>query len=254
MTERKGLLEGKRAVVTAAAGAGIGYATALRFVEEGAQVVLSDHHDGRLQRAAGTLAEATGYKAPTVLCDVTQKSQLDELVAATVRELGGLDVMVNNAGFGAPPTPVDELTDEDWDRIMDLNLTSAFRGTRAAVRHMKANGGGSIINLSSIQAWVGYEGQAHYGAAKAGVMALTRSAAVDAAQYGIRVNAIAPHLSLHPFLEKHVEPELMERLLFTNAMHRGGKPVEMANVILFLASDLSSYMTGEVISVSSQRG
>jgi 3-oxoacyl-[acyl-carrier protein] reductase len=161
-------------------------------------------------------------------------------------------VMVNNAGLGGTASLFD-MTDEQWRRVLDVTLNGTFRCTRAALRHLAAQGGGGVIvNNASVIGWRAQEGQAHYAAAKAGVMALTRCAALDAAALGIRVNAVAPSLAMHPHLVKVTSEELLAELTGREAFGRYAEPWEVANVIVFLASDYSSYLTGEVVSVSSQ--
>jgi len=240
-----GLLEGKTVVVTAAAGTGIGYATAERCVQEGAQVLVSDAHERRLGEAAERLG------VPGVVCDVTDQASVDELFRRSVEELGRVDVLVNNAGLGGTVELV-EMTDEQWSKVIDVTLTGTFRCTRAALQLMGPAGAGVIVNNASVLGWRAQAGQAHYSAAKAGVMALTRSAALEAAPYGIRVNAVAPSLAMHPFLSKVMAAEDLEELASREAFGRAAEPFEVANVIVFLASDYSSYMTGEVVSVSNQ--
>jgi 3-oxoacyl-[acyl-carrier protein] reductase len=240
-----GLLAGKVVVVTAAAGTGIGFATAKRCLEEGATVVISDWHERRLNEAAAEL----GVKA--VVCDVTVQEQVDELVSTVVAEHGRIDVMVNNAGLGGTAELVD-MTDEQWLRVLDVTLNGTFRCTRAALQQMKTQGAGVIVNNSSVIGWRAQEGQAHYAAAKAGVNALTRTAGVEAAKFGGRVNAVSPSIAMHPFLAKVTSDELLAELASKEAFGRAAEPWEVANVIVFLASDYSSYMTGEIVSVSSQ--
>jgi 3-oxoacyl-[acyl-carrier protein] reductase len=246
-----GLLDGKVVVVTAAAGTGIGFATAKRAAEEGATVVVSDHHERRLDEAADRLAATCGARPLSVVCDVTREEQVQALVAAAVAEHGAIDVMVNNAGLGGTANLVD-MTDEEWNVVLDVTLTGTFRCTRAALRTMTARGSGVIVNNASVLGWRAQAGQAHYAAAKAGVMALTRCAAIEAASAGVRVNAVAPSLAMHPFLAKVTSEELLTELEAREAFGRAAEPWEVANVIVFLASDYSSYMTGEVVSVSSQ--
>ncbi|MFI6498622.1 SDR family oxidoreductase [Nonomuraea typhae] len=246
-----GLLDGKVTLVTAAAGAGIGYATARRCAEEGAVVVISDRHERRLAAAAAELAGLTGVEPLAVPCDVTAQEQVDALFAAVAETHGRLDVLVNNAGLGGT-APLAEMTDEQWHAVLDVTLTGTMRCTRAALRQMIARGGGVIVNNASVIGWRAQAGQAHYAAAKAGVMALTRCAAIEAAEHGIRVNAVAPSLAMHPFLAKVAGDELLAELAAREAFGRPAEPWEVANVIVFLASGYSSYMTGEVVSVSSQ--
>jgi 3-oxoacyl-[acyl-carrier protein] reductase len=251
------LLAGKVAVVTAAAGTGIGSATARRLLAEGATVVVSDAHERRLKETAAALAgtlRADGSAAAEPLavpCDVTDEDQVRALFAAAVDRHGRLDVVVNNAGLGGTATLV-EMTDEQWDEVIDVTLTGTLRCTRAALRILCSQGSGVIVNNASVLGWRAQSGQAHYAAAKAGVMALTRSAAVEAAPYGVRVNAVAPSLAMHPFLAKVTSDELLDELAAREAFGRPAEPWEVATVIAFLASDYSTYMTGEVVSVSSQ--
>jgi 3-oxoacyl-[acyl-carrier protein] reductase len=248
--EGRGLLAGKSVLVTAAAGAGIGYATAKRCVEEGARVVVSDRHERRLAEAADQLA-AVGNVACSIPCDVTIEDDVRRLFDDAVAATGGLDVVVNNAGLGGT-ADVADMTDEQWFGVLDVSLNGTFRCTRAALKHMLPRGRGAIINLASILGWRAQPGQAHYAAAKAGVMALTRCAAMEAAGSGVRVNAVAPSFAETPFLAKVVAEETLQELRAREAFGRAAEPWEVANVIVFLASDLSSYMTGEVVSVSAQ--
>lgn len=247
-----GLLEGKTLVITAAAGTGIGFATARRCAEEGARVFLSDKHARRLESCADQLAAETGRRVPWLACDVTDERQVNALFERAITELGHVEVFVNNAGLGGTTNVVD-MTDERWDRVVDVNLTGAFRCTRAALRHMLPRGRGSIVHVSSAIAWRAQPGQSHYAAAKAGLQALMRSAALEASEFGVRVNAVAPSLVLHENLAKVSSPEFLDSLIEKEAMKRSAEPWEVANVIVFLASDLSSYLTGETISVSERR-
>jgi 3-oxoacyl-[acyl-carrier protein] reductase len=248
-----GLLAGKTVVVTAAAGTGIGSAVARRAIEEGATVMISDFHERRLGETADQMAEATGTRPETQVCDVTSEDDVQALVAAAAERLGGIDVMVNNAGLGGSALVVD-MTDDQWNKVIDVTLTGTFRCTRAVLRHMIDRGsGGVIVNNASVLGWRAQSEQAHYAAAKAGVMALTRCTAIEAAPHGIRVNAVAPSIAMHPFLAKVTTEELLAELTEREAFGRYAEPWEVANVMVFLASDYSSYMTGEVVSVSSQR-
>ncbi len=160
-------------------------------------------------------------------------------------------MLVNNAGLGGTADVVD-MTDEQWNLVLDVTLTGTFRATRAALGHMLPRGSGVIVNNASVLGWRAQAGQAHYAAAKAGVMALTRCTAIEAAPSGVRVNAVAPSLAMHPFLAKVTSDELLTELTTREAFGRPAEPWEVANVIVFLASDYSSYLTGEIVSVSSQ--
>jgi 3-oxoacyl-[acyl-carrier protein] reductase len=252
-----GLLRDKVVVVTAAAGAGIGQAAARRCLEEGARVVVSDHHDRRLGETLDALQVEHGDNVRAQRCDVTVEDDVQALVAYAQAEFGRLDVMINNAGLGGTASLLD-MTDEQWARVLDVTLTGTMRCTRAALRQFVAQagaggrGGGVIVNNASVIGWRAQEGQAHYAAAKAGVMALTRCAAMDAAPHGVRVNAVAPSLAMHPHLVKVTSEELLAALTEREAFGRYAQPWEVANVMVFLASDYSSYLTGEVLSVSSQ--
>jgi 3-oxoacyl-[acyl-carrier protein] reductase len=301
MHESHGLLVGKTVLVTAAAGTGIGFATAKRCVEEGARVAISDRHERRLGEAAEALAEIAAraglavqaglsaevaaqgvggvgagpgsggvgsggvgsggvgsggvgaeWRPVAVPCDVTSEADVQRMIDVTVEELGHIDVLVNNAGLGGD-TALADMTDEQWFRVLDVTLNGTFRCTRAALRHMLPRGSGVIVNNSSVIGWRAQAGQAHYAAAKAGVMALTRCAAIEAAPHGVRVNAVAPSIAMHEHLAKVSSDELLSTLAAREAFGRAAEPWEVADVIVFLASDYSSYMTGEVVSVSSQR-
>ena len=246
-----GLLVDKVVIVTAAAGTGIGSATARRCLEEGASVVVSDAHARRLAETAELLAAETGGTVRAVPCDVTDEGQVQALYAAAVEHFGRFDVAVHNAGLGGT-VPLVEMTDEQWSRVLDITLTGTFRCTRAALTHLLPQGSGVIVNNASVLGWRAQPGQAHYAAAKAGVMALTRCAAAEAAPSGVRVNAVSPSLAEHPFLNRAIPDEDLAILRRRELFGRGAETWEVANVIVFLASDYSSYMSGEVVSVSSQ--
>ncbi len=246
----RGLLAGRTVLITAAAGTGIGSALARRCVEEGALVAISDTHERRLEATADALA-ARGPRPRTFLCDVTREEQVRAMVSGTIAAFGHLDVLMNNAGLGGHARVVD-MTDEGWSRVLDVTLTGTMRCTRAVLPHMVGRGSGAIVNNASVLGWRAQEGQSHYAAAKAGVMAFTRCVAMEVARSGVRVNAVAPSLAMHPFLAKVTPPGLLEELAAREAMGRGAEPWEVANVMVFLASDLASYLTGEVLSVSSQ--
>jgi len=247
------LLDAKTVLVTAAAGTGIGFATAIRCAEEGAAgLVISDIHERRLGEAADKIEAETGVRPETVLCNVTVEDEVQAMFEFAIEKMGHVDVLMNNAGLGGYAKLVD-MTDEQWSIVLDVTLNGCFRCTRTALRHMTARGKGAIVNNASVLGWRAQEGQAHYAAAKAGVMALTRCAAIEAAERNVRINCVAPSLAMHPFLEKVTPPGLLEELQRREAFGRGAEPWEISNVMVFLASDYSSYMTGEVISVSSQR-
>ena len=248
-----GLLEGKVVVVTAAAGTGIGSATARRCLEEGASVVLSDAHERRLNETSEQLASEVGGpdRVHALACDVRDEAQVGALYDGAVARFGRIDVAVHNAGLGGT-VPLVEMTDEQWSTVLDITLTGTFRCTRAAMKRLLPQKSGVIVNNASVLGWRAQPGQAHYAAAKAGVMALTRCAAAEAAAAGVRVNAVSPSLAEHPFLNRAIPDEDLAVLRRRELFGRGAETWEVANVIVFLASDYSSYLSGEVISVSSQ--
>ncbi|MGA4838593.1 SDR family oxidoreductase [Streptomyces sp. G45] len=248
-----GLLADRAAVVTAAAGSGVGGATARRLLEEGARVVIGDAHPRRTKEAVACLAAEFGPdRVDGTVCDVTDEQQVRALFDLAERAHGRLDIVVNNAGLGGT-CELTDMTDDQWATVIDVTLTGTFRCTRAALRRLRATGrGGVIVNNASVLGWRAQAGQGHYAAAKAGVMALTRCAALEAAPHGIRVNAVAPSLALHPHLARVTPPGLLDELAAREAFGRPAEPWEMANVIVFLASDYSSYLTGETVSASSQ--
>lgn len=246
------MMAGKTMLITAAAGSGIGGSLAQRAAEEGATLMLSDMHERRLGETADRIA-ALGLPRPEIfVCDVTQEDQVQALIAAAIDRLGHLDILVNNAGLGGN-APVVEMTDDQWLRVIDVTLNSVFRLTRAVLPHMYGRQSGAIVNNASVLGWRAQKLQSHYAAAKAGVMAFTRCSALEAAEHGVRINAVAPSLAMHPALSKVTPPGLLEELSAKEAFGRPAEPWEVANVMLFLASDLSSYMTGEILSVSSQQ-
>ncbi len=246
-----GLLRDRTVVVTAAAGTGIGYAVARRAAEEGARVLISDIHERRLGEATDRMEVETGQRPASVLCNVTAESDVQNLVATAVAELGHIDVMINNAGLGGTVDLVD-MTDEQWSVVLDVTLNGTMRCMRAALSHMYERGRGVIVNNASVVGWRAQAGQCHYAAAKAGVMALTRCAAIEAAPRGVRINAVSPSLAMHPFLAKVTTDALLAELTTREAFGRAAETWEVANAMIFLASDYASYLTGEVVSVSSQ--
>lgn len=248
-----GLLKGKSVLITAAAGAGIGFAVAKRAAEEGCRaLMISDIHPKRLEQAIVQLKEATGLdEIYGQLCNVTSEDDVQALIQAAETQLKGVDVLINNAGMGGQKAVVD-MTDQEWNQVLDISLTGTFRMTRAMLPHMQKRFSGVIVNNASVLGWRAQKEQAHYAAAKAGVMALTRCSALEAAEYGVRINAVSPSIALHDFLKKASSEELLEKLASREAFGRAAEVWEVANVMIFLASDYASYMAGEVVSVSSQ--
>lgn len=252
--EGHNLLRGKSVLVTAAAGAGIGFSAALRAAEEGCRaLMISDIHPRRLDEAVANIKAQTGLQQVFgQLCDVSQEEQVQVLINAAEDKLAGVDVLINNAGLGGQTAVVD-MSDEQWSKVMDITLTGTFRMTRAMLPFMQQRKAGVIINNASVLGWRAQKEQAHYAAAKAGVMAFTRCSALEAAEHGVRINAVSPSIALHEFLKKASSADVLEQLASKEAFGRAAEVWEIANVMMFLASDYSSYMTGEVVSVSSQR-
>jgi 3-oxoacyl-[acyl-carrier protein] reductase len=187
------------------------------------------------------------------VCNVQQTSEVNELITSAAEQLGRIDILINNAGLGGE-TPVVDMDDDEWDRVIDITLNGTFRATRAALRYFRdAPHGGVIVNNASVLGWRAQHGQSHYAAAKAGVMALTRCAAIEAAEYGVRINAVAPSIARHPFLAKVTSEELLADLASREAYGRAAEVWEIAATIAMLASDYTTYLTGEVVSISSQR-
>lgn len=250
-----GLLAGKSVLITAAAGAGIGFAAATKAVEEGCRaIVISDVHEGRLQASVDKLKQETGLDAVWgKLCNVTDEQQVRDLIDFAEAQLGGIDVLINNAGLGTTKALID-MPDEEWNKVIDVTLNGTMRMTRYFLQRAQAREqGGVIVNNASVLGWRAQKEQAHYAAAKAGVMALTRCSALEAAALNVRINAVAPSLAVHPMLRKSAPEELLQKLEAQEAYGRGAECWEVANVMMFLASDYSSYMTGEIVPVSSQQ-
>jgi meso-butanediol dehydrogenase / (S,S)-butanediol dehydrogenase / diacetyl reductase len=240
-------LRGKRAIVTGA-GSGIGRAIALRFVEEGARVVISDV-DG--EAAAGVASEAGGEANGETLVrktDVTDSSEVEALVETAVEEWVGLDIMVNNAGIGVAGTTTDT-QEEDYERVMDVCLRGTFLGMKHAIPAIRDSGGGSVINLSSVAALVGIADRAVYSAAKGAILAITRAAAIDHVEEGVRVNCIAPGTVDTPWIGRitagYDDPEEARRNMQARQPHgRFVTPEEIAAMAAYLASDESASVIG----------
>ena len=251
--EGHNLLDGKSVLITAAAGAGIGFSAAKRAAEEGCRgLMISDVHEKRLDQAVTNLqATHPDLAVYGQLCNVTEEGEVQSLVDAAESNLEGVDVLINNAGLGGTCSLV-EMTDEQWSTVIDVTLTGTMRMMRAMLKVMQPRKSGVIINNASVLGWRAQIEQTHYAAAKAGVMALTRCAAMEAAEHEVRINAVSPSIAFHEFLKKTTPMELLEELAAKEAFGRAAEVWEVANVMMFLASDYSSYMTGEVVSVSSQ--
>jgi NAD(P)-dependent dehydrogenase (short-subunit alcohol dehydrogenase family) len=239
-----GRLDGKVAIITGGA-SGIGLATAERFVAEGAHVVVADLQDGT------GLAERLGGPARFVRADVTVAAELEAVFAEAVGAFGGIDVVVNNAGVGGDEGGVAACPEELFDRIIDVDLKGVWRGIQLGARHLAERGGGSIISTASVAGLRGTPGMGSYSAAKGGVIALSRVAAMELAAQHIRVNVICPGAILTPMLTGGaLEPDVLRPLLAgAQPLPRSGEADDVASMALFLASDESSFVTGQVLVV-----
>ena len=240
------MLEGRVAVVTGA-GQGIGLEIGRVLTAHGARVSLADIDGDACARAAAELPGAIG-----VACDVTDADDVDRLVATSAEQLGGLQVMVNNAGITRDAT-LRKMEVEDFDAVIAVHLRGSWLGTRAAAAHMRDNGGGAIVNMSSISGKIGTRGQTNYSAAKAGIVGLTKAAAKELGHVGVRVNAVQPGLIRTPMTEA-MPGEAFRSREAEIPLGRAGEPEDVANAVLFLASDLAAYITGVVLEVAGGRG
>jgi len=234
-------MKGKNVIVTGGA-SGIGLASVERCLEEGASVVIADLEGGDGQVQAARLDDRYDGRCLFKACDVTDTAQVDRLFADTVAELGSVEAVFNNAGIGGI-CPTDELDDEEYLKVIDINLNGVFRVARAALRVMYRQGGGSIVNCASILGVFGQSQTAAYTAAKGGVVNMTRTLAIEAAPKGVRVNAIGPGYIDTPLLEA-LDDDMLQGLIGLHPIGRLGRPAEIANAFLFLASDEASFVTG----------
>jgi 3-oxoacyl-[acyl-carrier protein] reductase len=242
------LLAGKIAVVTGGA-QGLGLAIAERFVDEGARVVLGDVNLEATQAAAAKLGGDN--IAIAVRCDVTSGDDVDALIGAALDGFGALDIMINNAGITRDAT-MRKMTEDQFDQVIAVHLKGTWNGLRKAAAVMRENKSGTIINMSSISGKVGMVGQTNYSAAKAGIVGMTKAASKELAHLGVRVNAIQPGL-IRSAMTEAMPQRIWDSKVAEVPMGRAGEPEEIANVALFLASDLSSYMTGTVLEVTGGR-
>ena len=242
------ILDGKTAVITGGA-QGIGYAIAEVFVRQGARVVLGDVNLETAQDAAAKLGGPD--VARTAQCDVTSAAEMEALLAQAVETFGSLDIMVNNAGITRDAT-MRTMTEDQFDQVINVHLKGTWNGTRLAAAIMRERKSGAIVNISSLSGKVGMVGQTNYSAAKAGIVGLTKAAAKEMAHHGVRVNAIQPGL-IRSAMTEAMPQKAWDQKMAEIPMGRAGELSEVATVALFLASDLSSYMTGTVLEVTGGR-
>jgi len=220
----------------------------LTFAREGAEVAVVDIHQAAA-RAVAAEVEALGVKALPLFSDISREEQVTEMIRSTLENFGKIDILVNNAGVSGSAI-IQDITLEQWERTIRINLTGTFLCCREVIGHMIERGYGKIVNVASISGQTGRWVGADYAASKGGVMAITRTLALQVAKFGINVNAVSPATIVTPLLEKNFPPEIVERLKSTIPYKRQGKPQDIANLILFLASDESEWITGEVVTIS----
>jgi 3-oxoacyl-[acyl-carrier protein] reductase len=243
-------MKGRVAIVTGAA-RGIGLAAAERLAVEGAAVLMVDYDVDEATRAAARLA-ARGLAVQPQKADVSNRVDVDTMVQCCRQQLGEIDVLVNNAGIAGRAAPLEEITDDDWGRMMDVDLKSVYLCSQAVIPGMKKRRSGRIINVASIAGKEGNPNMIPYSTAKAGVIGLTKALAKEVASYGIYVNAIAPAVIDTPILQQ-LTPEQVQYMVQRIPLGRVGKPEEVAALILWLASDEASFTTGQCIDISGGR-
>lgn len=241
------LLNDKVAIVTGA-GSGIGRAIALKFAEEGARVIVSDVDNAGGRETVAEIA-SNGADAHYVHADVSRPGDGEMLVGEAMSRYGGLHIAVNNAGVGGPSAPTGEYPVEGWDRVIAINLSGVFYGMRYQIPAIKASGGGSIVNITSILGKVAFRNSPAYVAAKHGVVGLTQNAAVEHAQDDIRVNSVGPGFIRTPLLDKNLTEEALKAIAGMHPMNRLGTPNEVAEMVLWLSSDKASFVTGAYFAV-----
>ena len=243
-------LKDRVAILTAAAGAGIGQTTARTFAREGAVVVVTDAHGERALAVAREIERDSGVKTMGMACDVTRRKQVDEVIDVTLSKFGRIDILFNNAGTNRP-SPVTDITDEMWDLVLNTSLRGGFYCTRAVLPAMISQGYGRIVSVASVAAYMGLKaGHAHYAAAKAGVMAFTRCVAMEMAEHHITANTIAPSFIFNEFIPHIYPDDEIDRMYRDIPYPRKGTPQDVANTALFLVSDEGEYVTGQTICVT----
>jgi gluconate 5-dehydrogenase len=247
MSKNRFDLKGRVALVTGGS-KGLGEAMARGFAENGAEVVICSRHDNELQSAADGIRSATGAKVATVVADMTRRDEVKRLVDASLKAFGRVDILVNNAGSNNPE-PIDQISDENWDRLIELNLSSCMALTRAVVPAMKERRWGRIIHISSILGLGSAAGRNVYSATKSGLIGLARASALDLGPFGITVNCIAPGPFLTDLPRGILNQAQQDAFAKRTALERWGQPDELIGPALLLASDAGSYITGTTIVV-----
>ncbi len=242
-----GEFDGRVVLVTGGAGAGIGGATARRFARDGAAVVLVDDHERRTREMRDAVAKETGAQVLGLVGDIADRARMDALLAEVEAELGPVDVLVNNAAINAL-APVSTYDPQVWDRVMDVDLDACFYLMRRTLPGMMERGWGSVVNVTSVAAFIGNPSEGPYAAAKAALHQLTRSAAAEAGPRGVRCNCVATGIIESPFVRRHAEA--MEPEKGRTPLRRFGRPEEVAELIAFLSSDRAAFITGEIVNIS----
>lgn len=240
-------LTGRVALVTGGS-KGLGKAMARGFAEAGANVIISSRHDDELKAAAAEITAGLNVKCATIVADMNQRKDVARLASEAQKQFGHVDILVNNAGSNTPQ-PIDEITDEAWDRIIELNLTSCMALSRALAPQMKERKWGRIIHISSIMGLASKEGRNSYSATKSALIGLARASALDLGAYNVTVNCIAPGPFLTDLPGKLLSEEDKQGFAKRTALGRWGNPRELAGPALLLASEAGSYITGQVITV-----
>jgi len=241
---KKNVLEGKIGIVTGA-GSGIGEAIAKKLAEEGCNLVATDINEDSLDRVVNEIL-SLGYNAIGIKADVASKVEVELLVSATVQKYGKIDLLVNNAGI-YPASPITELKEEEWDRVIDVNLKGVFLCSQEVIKYMIKQKSGAIVNIGSVDGKEPPGGNAHYSAAKAGVMNMTKTFALELAKYGIRVNSVSPGWVATPNI---LANDRWKMIINKIPLGRLAKTEEIANGVLFLLTDYASYITGEILDIN----
>lgn len=241
---KKNVLEGKIGIVTGA-GSGIGEAIAKKLAQEGCNLVATDINETSLNRVVNEI-QLLGYNAIGVKADVASKAEVKLLVSATIQKYGKIDLLVNNAGI-YPASPVTELTEKEWNRVIDVNLKGVFLCSQEVIKYMIKQKSGTIVNIGSVDGKEPPGGNAHYSAAKAGVMNMTKTFALELAKYGIRVNSVSPGWVATPNI---LANDRWKMIINKIPLGRLAKTEEIANGVLFLLTDYASYITGEILDIN----